>query len=146
MSAYVDFKYDFIQRTLDEILRYDGQYEVTALLNSCIGLLIIPKETLFNKLPTIDISDYDLDKKYVHVNDGRNNAYSIKNIVIHLRNSIAHGYFQQESIQAGQIKSLKFQDFNPPNRGGNKTFEIVINVDQFREFVIKVAKEVLETR
>lgn len=146
MSAYTDFKYDFIQRTLQDINNYTGNYEVTALLNSCVGLLIIPKENLFNVLPTKTVQDFDLETQKLFINDGRHNTHSVKNIVIHIRNSISHGNFQQKSIHNGQIESLEFQDFNPPDMGGNKTFEMIISVDEFKKFAIRVATEVLATR
>lgn len=144
MSAYTNFKYDFIDRTLQNINSYSGNNEVTALLNSCVGLLIIPKETLFNALPTANIQDYNIETQKLFIDDGRHNKYKVKNIVIHVRNSISHGNFKQESILDGKIESLKFEDFNPADR--NKTFEMIISVDEFKKFAIRVANEVLATR
>ncbi len=145
MSAYVNFEYDFIKRTLADIERYQGEYEVTALLNSCVGLLVIPKENLFDKLPDEDINRFGIDANKIKVNDNSMHPHSLKNVLRHIRNSIAHGNFNQEDCTDGVIKSLRFQDFKTANRQNVKTFDFVCGVSQFRSFAIKVATEILAT-
>lgn len=90
--------------------------------------------------------EYGIDLNRVQVNDNSTCPHSLKNVLRHIRNSIAHGNFKQVKIRDGQIESLMFQDFNPHHQGGNKIFELEIKFDKFRKFAIKVATEVLETR
>lgn len=146
MSAYINFEYDFIERTLMDIERYQGEFEVTALLNSCVGLLVIPKENLFDKLPDEDICQYGIDVNKVRVNDNSGCPHSLKNVLRHIRNSIAHGNFNQEDTSGGIIRTLRFQDFMKKNGREIETFEMKIGVEEFRRFAIRVANEVLATR
>lgn len=146
MSSYINFEYDFIERTLADIKRYNGQFEVTALLNSCVGLLIIPKENLFDKLPDIDIQSYGINSRLVRLNDGNSQPYSLKNVLRHIRNSIAHGNFKQEDVSGGIIRSLRFQDFNIIRGKSNLTFELILGVEEFRDFAMRVASDVLLTK
>lgn len=105
MSAYINFEYDFIKRTLVDIERYQGEFEVTALLNSCVGLLVIPKENLFDKFSDEDISHFGIDVNKVRVNDNSGCPHSLKNVLRHIRNSIAHGNFNQEDTSGGVIRT-----------------------------------------
>lgn len=153
MSEYKNFEYDFIQRTVEDIERYSGQYEVTSLINSCVGLLVIPKEKLFEQLPTSILNE---DKKTFGIKKynvryivpekqelrfDSYDEYNIRNVVTHMRNAIAHGRIKQESIVNGQIESLKFED---RSRQG-KTFEAVFQVSEFKEFVTMIANEILKS-
>jgi DNA polymerase III psi subunit len=154
MSEYKDFEYDFIKRTLEDLQIYNGKYDVTALINSCVGLLVIPKENLFEKIPTNlleDIKrDFGINKSNVmYIAPERQTLQfdnydecNIRNIVTHIRNAIAHGRIRQESTCEGQIASLEFRD----ELRGTKTFEAIMTVDEFRAFAISVADEVLKSR
>lgn len=146
MSAYIDFEYDFIERTLLDIERYQGEFGVTMLLNSCVGLLVIPKENLFDKLSDEDVSQYGIDMNKIRVNDNSGFPNSFKNILRHIRNSISHGNFNQSDTSGGIIRTLRFQDFMKENGRRKKTFEMTISVEEFRKFAIGVATEVLATR
>lgn len=146
MSTYINFEYDFIERTLIDIERYQGEFEVTALLNSCVGLLVIPKENLFDKLQDEDICQYGIAVNKVRVNDNSGCSHSLKNVLRHIRNSIAHGNFNQEDTSGGIIRSLRFQDYVKENGRRKRTFEMTIRVEEFRSFAIRVANEVLATR
>ena len=44
---YDTIDYDFIKRTLEIIDEYQGDNDVTLLINCCLGLLILPKEKHF---------------------------------------------------------------------------------------------------
>lgn len=140
MTGYQNFNVDFIKRTLDILENYKGSYEVTNLINCAVGLIIIPRENHFNCLDSVEMED--IESKY-SINESsiryiRDNS-TLKNIVKHMRNSIAHGNIFQELVYDGNIKSLRFKD----EYKGNRTFEAVLTVDELRNFSIAVAKEVL---
>ena len=40
-----EFAKEFGRRTIENLKTYDGDYEQTQLINSLIGLLVLPKET-----------------------------------------------------------------------------------------------------
>ena len=154
MSEYKNFEYDFISRTLNILENYDGEYEITSLINNCIGLLILPKALLERKLPTDVLNDnkkaYGISRKNINfirtesAQDQFDNydEYNIRNVVTHMRNAISHGHIEQQAIAQGEIESLKFEDF----LGKNKSFEAVLTVSQFKEFAISIAKDVLESK
>ena len=53
-----DFVRDYILRTKENCLRLEqGPYEVTQLINSAIGLLIIPQQKLYNEIANNMISE-----------------------------------------------------------------------------------------
>ncbi len=57
---YKDFSKNFIERTKDNLRIYSGKCEVTNLINCCLGLIIIPKEILVDKLSNDAVYEYDL--------------------------------------------------------------------------------------
>ena len=100
MSEYSEetFAKDFAERTLKNLINYSGEYEVTQLINSAIGLLMIPKEEFFNEIIDNIISCQLLKKMREAIDfdeiTSKNKKNSLKNIVIHIRNGIAHGHMK----------------------------------------------------
>ncbi|MFW5332204.1 HEPN family nuclease [Hydrogenophaga sp. ZJX-1] len=52
-----DFELSFMQRTLDLVKEYNDPNEATLLINCLLGLLILPKESLNNSIPSIDFDN-----------------------------------------------------------------------------------------
>ena len=50
------FEIEFIQRTQEIVNGYQIPFENTLFINACVGLLIIPQQSLFNHLPTEVVS------------------------------------------------------------------------------------------
>ena len=120
--------YNFIVRTQKLLEQYDNvklppeeKYEVTLLLNACVGLLFICKEKYNDKLPdsTAKLDEikncvticrtYDDSSKIV-VNEEK----TVASICRHLRNSIAHCHFSFNSTKQINkkrvITSIIFRD------------------------------------
>jgi hypothetical protein len=99
MSEYSDFPKDFLQRTQKNLESYKGQYEVTNLINNCLGLIIIPKQLLRANISeyefTLTDRTYGISRKNIKLE--RNNNYTLSNIIRHIRNGIAHGRIEQVS-------------------------------------------------
>jgi hypothetical protein len=66
MNAYKQQEYDFRERTKTILLQYDDyfkdkdkskKYEVTLLINAFVGLLILPQQEWFKRLPEDLISE-----------------------------------------------------------------------------------------
>lgn len=89
-----EFIRDYIERTK---LNYErlkaGPYEVTQLINSAIGLLIIPEQKLYDKITNKMISKQLLNELIVHI---QINTYdkqpNLKIIARHLRNGKRCGF------------------------------------------------------
>ena len=156
---YKDFEYDFIERTLKNLSWIEKQwyqrcqeqetdenfYEFTNLVNQCLGLIIFPKEfsddTFINQLPQ-ELKSYHIGDSIVKKIKGDNKT--LKNILHHLGNGIAHGHILQYSNGNNDITDVKIFDVNPQVRkpteqDAHTIFEF--SVEELKTFVIKVAEE-----
>ena len=152
MATGLEFISDFIRRTqFNYYSLSNDKYEVTQLINSAIGLLIIPKE---NK--NIKISDNFIDavllsdiKQCVKINTYAA-PLDLEQIVRHLRNGIAHGRFEFEAeITSVDPKSILIHKvvFKDSSRASYKKlhedFEIEISVELLRDFFIAFSDAVV---
>jgi len=138
MSAYLQQEYDFIERTKNIIEQYSSikdspKYEVTLLMNCFIGLLILPQQHWYDKLPDIAISAKEWgispnDISYIKSNEKKD----VKNVSRHLRNSISHYRFIAFKDDANNISQIRFEDYNKNNE---KTFEAILSVDSIKTFI-----------
>lgn len=151
-ASNAEFVKDFADRTMYNysLIEAKTPYEITLLINSAIGLLIIPKESEFTKI-TNDMIDDRLYKNLV--NCIKENSYinrlNLAQIARHIRNAIAHGRIDFEAEKQPQkdkpliIKNVIFGDFCPQNNKTGKPkekFKIVISIDLLREFMFEFAK------
>lgn len=109
-----EFEKDFMLRTLKIIMGYQGEYDATLIVNCLLGLLIVPRETsLYEKIPDDLISDklisWGLSKESIK-SYGNENPKTIRQLVRHLRNSVAH--FQIEPIQGNGklVEGFRFKN------------------------------------
>ena len=114
------------------------QYEVTQLINSAIGLLIIPKETYYKEIQDDMIPSeilYEVKQCIFPYTYGE--PQNLQNIVKHMRNGIAHGKISFEAeksplkSQPPHIHNIIFKDSRD-----SKCFKMVISVDLFRKFLV----------
>lgn len=134
------FVKEFYERTLKILNKYDGEYDVTFLINSMIGLLIVPKERYFQskRLPDTYI-DAELLKQ-VQATITSNTDNSLKEIIRHLRNSVAHGNMTIKAEKSNvktensKIGSILFKD-----RDG---FNAEISIELLKNFLINFATKV----
>ena len=160
MIENMNYQYptDFIERTLELLKQYDKfvpkgkeHYEVTLLLNACVGLLFTLCETPYkSKLPNSVVKFHDIEKK---VTICRKYDYKNKRIVEesktlfsickHLRNSVAHCRFKSNS-STEDIDAIIFDDYHSNSTNPNKqTFHAEIDVHVLREFLIDLADKTL---
>ncbi len=139
MTEYVNFPKDFAIRTKDNLNKYIGNYEVTNLINCCLGLIIIPKEELGHTVPKYSFNNsdtkYGISKK--NITKEINQNFTLKNTLRHIRNGLAHGRIKQKT-EDGQIVGLKIYDKNGQN--GPENFSIHFSVEEFKQFAINVSK------
>lgn len=148
---YKDFVLDFAQRTFDNLVLIEKQsalknledgkaYEVTALINSFIGLLVFPQQEFYSSVPkqfpTLSIknafkainSDYPCDKRP-----------SYREMLRHLRNAVSHQRLSVHPVhtEVKNIGAFKFEDFDP--NFGYK-FEIILSIEVIREILFEMLK------
>lgn len=133
------FEKEIISRTLKILQDYSGQYEKTLLLNCCIGLIITPKEALYDKLPMsiIDSEEWGINKSCIKVLRNK----SVKNVVRHMRNAISHNGISYSTDNGKEITHISLID----KYEGEVTFKIDnLEVKDFEKFIKRFANWALE--
>lgn len=141
MSHYLKQEFDFVERTKKILEQYDNidfskneneKYEVTLLLNCFVGLLILPKEHWYKRLPTSEINEKEWGINPSQIKCIEGDVKSVNEVVRHLRNSVAHYRFQAFSNEKKEIGSIKFEDYKPV-----KTLEAQIPIENIKIFLGK---------
>ena len=139
---------DIAERTKKNLEKYQGEYDTTQLINSTIGLIIIPKEKCYKKIKDSLVKQDLLDKLRTAITD---NTYpedgeiiALKDIIKHIRNGIAHGniYFDAEN---GEIKRVIIEDHKKAYLDKPKA-DFSINIDEadLRDFMIEFAEAIIK--
>lgn len=151
-----EFLVDFVMRTKENI-KYCSKspYEVTQLINSMIGLLVVPKEKYDNLISDDLISQELLHKMLSCVEfDSYYDKGTLKGFVRHLRNAISHSKFDFKAERQPMydapllIHSVTFEDHRKKD-GIISDFKAGIPLDLLKEFLfdfsdalaIKAAKQ-----
>ena len=125
-----------------------GSFEVTELINSMVGLLIIPKEQYLSQVTNNLIDQGLLNKMIQCIRKDDYSDSTLKGIVKHMRNAVAHGRieFCAEKPPLNEapliIHSVIFKDQDDIKRP-SKYFEIEINADLLEEFLFAFADGIL---
>src|SRR3990167_8504471 len=139
MSEYDkdDFEKDFMLRTLEILKDYEGPYDATLLMNCLLGLVVIPKEKLLDKLPddSIDkIGEWGIDQDSIRDigRESKENSdpNTIRGVVINLRHSIAHSLFDPVAVG----REVTAFDFITNDSG----FQAKLTLQEIAEFVRKL--------
>lgn len=112
---------DFARRTRSNLLALRNLqnsgvevFEVTALVNSMLGLLVFPQQSYVNGLPEVPLEELACEGWPIpHVLDGYPQVANLKQLVRHLRNAIAHFHIKFETDSSGQIASLVVWNTDP---------------------------------
>ena len=146
---------EFTKRTLYNYENYNGNYETTHLINSLIGLLVIPKEKHFNSIENNWLDNNTLMAlqnciKLNSYNDPLQNTNILRFIITHLRNAISHGNItingtkENMSPNMMTIASIKFYDENYYSKNRTEKFEIEIEVELLEKFILEFANSLLQ--
>jgi hypothetical protein len=137
---YEDLVADFASRTrrnLDTIraLQQQGHYdvyEVTALINSMLGLLVFPQQSFMDAVPETSLSELQAEGWPVPKVHGHfEQVTTLRQMVRYLRNAIAHCNLKFLSGQDGQIAGLVVWN----QRDGRRTWEAELNLDDLERIV-----------
>lgn len=140
MSEYSNFPKDFLIRTRENLDKYSGDFEVTNLINNCLGLIIIPKQFFENNLPDYVFNDsvdkYGISK--TNIKHEKNNNYMLNNVIRHIRNGLAHGRIEQKS-SSGEICGVRIFDCDQGTSCEN--FSIELTVEELKTFALKLSDD-----
>ncbi len=139
MSQYQDFPKDFLRRTMQNVTSYHGQYEVTNLINNCLGLIIIPNDHLVDILPdyTFDHSDDRFGIRRANIKNEHGQNFELKNVLRHIRNGLSHGLIEQQT-QNGEICGLRIYD--RLNKNSPENFSVELSVKELETFAFSLAR------
>ena len=125
---------DFIKRTKENLDLYIDQnkrnpsrypWEVTAIINSFLGLIILPQEKETELLKNIKIPRIT---EKIKISKRTSEA-----LFKHLRNSVAHGHFFDNIIGEENIEKISFTDYNPINK--KRTFQITLSIQDICDII-----------
>lgn len=141
MSYFSNFERIFMQRSLELMETYNGEYETTQLLNGLIGLLFFPHEKMRNLIPQIPLQDLEgwgLNPECV-ISAGTNKKpqeLNLSDIIRHLRNSVAHCRVVPFPNDDRQCEGFYFSDRNG--------FEAKIPTNQIKNLMTNLLKNLLQ--
>lgn len=134
---YRQISKDFAQRTKAIIEQYSGEYEVTLLVNCCLGLLVVPKEIDIDKIPDETIPEngefWGLSRDSVTVKCSEC-GYKLRDVIRRIRNGICHFNITSIPDDKRQIQFLEIKD--------RKDFVAKLSVDQLRTLVVSLTERV----
>ncbi|MBQ6302045.1 MAG: hypothetical protein IJK75_06625 [Bacteroidales bacterium] len=161
----MESNYNFIEKTRKIISQYDllniipeENFDVTLLLNCCVGLLLVAEEKGRGKVYPenhrleewhIEESKITIIKKGNRKKGGiiewRNEEKTIANICRHLRNSIAHCHFKAYSSDGTRIiDRIEFNDYVKEEVKDEQSFQYDTKVTDFRFFLEKLAAKAID--
>lgn len=134
---YNEISRDFAQRTKHLIESYKGEYEVTLLVNCCLGLLVVPKEKHFNKIPDEEIpiktGIWGLNRESITVKCDQC-GYSLRHVIRRIRNGICHFNIKSIPDEHKNITSLEICD--------GKDFSVTLSIAQLQELALSLTDHV----
>lgn len=137
---YDEIEVDFIERTLELICKYKGNYEVTLLINCCLGLLVLPKEKHLESIPKQKIpttgSLWGLSRDSVTGVGCEHCGYKLSNVIRRIRNGICHFHVKTLPDGTGEISKIQIKD-----RG---KFKAILSVNGFKELSVSLAEHVIQ--
>ena len=135
----------FISRTMQLLNQYQTsiigkvpkseEFEVTLLINCLLGLLIVPNEQCYNKIPLtdfVDLHSWGILPEYVTLPDAQVN--NLRQLVRLLRNCTAHGSVTPKGT-GREIPDLIFED-------NQSDFRAIIPEKNLKLFVTKLCESV----
>ena len=133
-----NFVRSFMSRTFTLVTDYQGPLDATLLFNCLLGLLVVPKEALIERIPEISfdsLQDWGIKPSSIRTlgkcEYGYKHQPNLRQLVKKMRNAVAH--FKIDPIHvAGQVSGYTFRD-----RDG---FYAEISLAEIKELVTKLAK------
>ncbi|MHC4219791.1 MAG: HEPN family nuclease [Planctomycetota bacterium] len=135
-----DFKHSYMGRTLELVDGYRGPHEATHLINSLIGLLVVPNDTVYRVIPDTPLSqlrDWGISrgsiKRFSNGRKGNGKPPTLLQIIRRLRRSVAQ-FRAKPRYANGRFTGVEFRD--------GRSFHVVLTTGELRRFVQKLAQTV----
>lgn len=125
---------------IDE-MRRDGKdvYDVTQLINSCLGLLVFPQQRYKNGIRKLSLRECEAEGWPIPKVTGNFREVSdLSDLIRYLRNAISHFNIELLPNAQNNIAGLKVWNTN----NGKKTWEAELSIEDLRKLVLKFSEEV----
>ncbi len=132
---------DFIERTRENHYSYTGNYEVTNLINSSLGLFVFPEQKFFENISDNFISQELLDELKSNTENEYDEEKNLKNICKHIRNGVAHFHLKFEA-KNNEISKIIISD-KPPKSEIYK-FKISFSTVLLEKFFFEFSQAILD--
>ena len=111
----------------------------TLFINACVGLLIVPQQSIFDGLPNTPIDENDWGLMPDNIVNIKNDDKSVRNVALMIRHSIAHYnfHFEYNEELSIPIKTISFENWK-------NEFTATFDFEDFKKFVLKVADEAVK--
>ena len=141
MSYFNNFERLFMQRSLELVDSYQGEYETTHLLNGLIGLLFFPNERMSDLIPEVVLEDIEVwgFSRDCIIHTGTNKyaqQLTLREIVRRLRNAVAHCRVEPFPNDHRACEGFYFEDRNG--------FKAKIPIDQIKNLMRGLLSHLLE--
>lgn len=119
----------FVERTKENLQNYQGNFEITQLINSMLGLLVFPAQKYFPNNATKEykqhilnlLNEYEISLDKLPQSTRKIDLYEY---IRKLRNGIAHAHIELLSNSGDEIDQLKIWNIND---SGSKDFEVIFD-------------------
>lgn len=163
MTEYTNITIDFISRTKDILNKLTDltEYDVTLLLNCCLGLIGMPSEkysgnannhAIFSKklMDVFNDPSWGITENSIKIPKSKKELANKKltYLVKKIRNGICHFHIKAEAYadlttKNKIIEKINIKDKHPKTNSLN--FEIELSIEQLKTFAIKLADEILKS-
>jgi hypothetical protein len=134
---------DFARRTRSNLealqsLRRSGVevYEVTALVNSMLGLLVFPQQSYVDCLPEVLLEELASEGWPIpQVQGGYPQVANLRELVRYLRNAVSHFNVEFYSDNAGQLAGLTM--WNTAPRSKKVTWKVRLTVNELEGIAMR---------
>lgn len=137
---YKDLVKDFAKRTLKNYHTYNGDYEVTNLINSSLGLFVFPEQKSFNKISDDWISGKLLNELKTNVESNYDEPINFKNICKHIRNGISHFHLEIKSDFQKEITRVIVRDRNCKT---GEEFRIEVSIELLKGLFFEFSEAII---
>lgn len=143
MASYENLVKDFTKRTLENLelvenLKADDPdaevYEVTQLINSLLGLVVLPRQKYLADIPETPLTDlvrqgWAIPRTIVN----HPKTPNLRRLIVYLRHAVAHFNIEFTSVDDKNIAGVKV--WNVPPNSGTKDWEVQLSLVQLRDIV-----------
>ena len=138
MEYEPEFAKSFMSRTLEIVQGYEGPYDATLLINCLLGLLVLPKEALLDRIPTTpfdSLEQWGIQTSSIkspgRCDYGHQHDLNLRQLARRMRNAVAH--FQVEPFpKKGAVEGFAFKDRNG--------FHAKLTLSELNAFVVKLSE------